>query len=256
MQTPPTRVLIVEDEAIIAAALAVRLEGLGYDISATVADADQVLTAAVAHPPDVALMDIHLKGARTGIDAAGQLQSKLGVPVVYTTAYADAETLAQAKLTVPYGYLLKPYDDSSLKVAIELAVYRCRAERQRRALELQLLQAQKLEAVGRLASGIAHDFNNLLTIIYGISEMIELHPQTSPKLLPDLRAAVDRGSGLIRRLMLFSRTQKAEVADVDVCEALASLRKLLQRLMGVGVQLRVKLHPQVLYARLDPLQLD
>ena len=256
MNAPAVQVLIVEDEAIIAAALSVRLRGLGYTVTATASSYERALQSAVDLPPDVVLMDIQLRGSRSGIEAAQRIQESLGIPVVFTTAYADAETIEQAKLTEPYGYLLKPFDDSSLKVAVELAVYRRRSERERQTLERQLLQSQKMESVGRLAGGIAHDFNNLLAIIYGISEMIQLRPEATQRLLPDLQHAVDRGAALIRRLLLFSRPEAPRLADIDVGAALSSLRKLLQRLMGADVRLIVASPAEPLHARLDPLQLD
>lgn len=256
MNAPPIRVLIVEDEVIIAAALAVRLRALGYLIAATVSDAARALSVAAEQAPDVVLMDIQLNGARTGIDAAQRLREQLDIPVVFTTAYADAATLEQAKGTEPYGYLLKPYDDSSLKVAIELAVHRHRAEQDRQILQRQLLQSQKLESIGRLTSGIAHDFNNLLSIIYATSEMLELRPDRAPMLLGELRSAVSRGASLIRRLLLFSRPKSVRVDDVDVGESLLSLRKLLRRLLGPEVQLRLDTPDAPLLARIDPLHLD
>jgi signal transduction histidine kinase len=250
------RVLIVEDEAIIAAALSVRLQGLGYVVSGMASSAEQAIAEVSAASPDVVLMDIQLSGEQRGIQAAQTIQEEMGIPVVFTTAYADPATIERAKLTEPYGYLLKPYDDSSLKVAIELAVYRHRSERERRLLERQLLQSQKMESVGRLAGGIAHDFNNLLAVIYGISELISMQPQMAPRLQPDLQAAVDRGAALIRRLMLFSRPETPRLTVVDVGQALSSLRKLLQRLLGTSVRLVIQLPPGTIFGHLDPLQLD
>ena len=251
----PVHVLIVEDETIIATALAVRLKGLGYHVLAATSSAADALRSVQQNPPDVVLMDIRLSGETSGIEAAQHIQETFDVPVVFTTAYADPDTVMRVKKVEPYGYLLKPYDDSSLQVAIELAVYRHRAERERRRLEHQLLQSQKMDVIGHLAGGIAHDFNNLLAIIMGTAEMMKRRPDLQPQLIPDLFQTVGRGSALIRRLMLFSRPDSVQPRDVNVSAALTSLRTLLQRLVGPLFPLTMSC-PSELFVFLDPLHFD
>jgi len=74
--------------------------------------------------PDLVLMDIMLKGEIDGIDAAGEIRKRFNIPVVYLTAYSDEETLQRAKLTEPYGYILKPFEENDMRTTIEIALYR------------------------------------------------------------------------------------------------------------------------------------
>ncbi len=121
------RVLIVEDEGLIAHDIAARLEVLGHKVVDTVSTADEAVE--MASKADVVLMDIRIDGPRDGIDAARQIREQHHVPVVFLTAHADRSTLDRAKITGPFGYLVKPLATASLQSAIEVAVYRHRMER-------------------------------------------------------------------------------------------------------------------------------
>src|SRR5262245_17492773 len=133
MQTRSERVredatiLVVEDERIVAKDLQRSLEKLGYRVPVAAASADEAIRYASEHAPDLVIMDIRIKGGRDGIDTAEVLRSRFDVPVIYLTAYADATTLARAKRTAPYAYLLKPVRMDELRSAVELAIYRHRA---------------------------------------------------------------------------------------------------------------------------------
>ena len=115
-------VLVVEDESIVAHDLQQTLSGLGYDAFGIAASADEALARASERRPDIALVDVRIKGKTDGIKAAQALQERFGVPVVYLTAHADDATLERAKQTRPYGYLLKPVKPAELKSAIEKAL--------------------------------------------------------------------------------------------------------------------------------------
>ena len=99
------RILVVEDEAIVAMALRGRLENLGYDAVGVVASGEEAIEKADELRPDLVLMDIRLSGAMDGIEAAELIRVRFDIPVVYLTAYADQATLDRAKLTGPFGYL-------------------------------------------------------------------------------------------------------------------------------------------------------
>ncbi len=124
------RIMIVEDERVVAADIQECVTGLGYDVVGSAASGIEALEMIVATEPDLVLMDIKLKGNLDGIDVAGALYDQLKIPVVYLTAHADAEILERAKKTAPSGYLLKPFDDRTLSTAIEMAFDRHRRERQ------------------------------------------------------------------------------------------------------------------------------
>ena len=117
------RILIVEDDAIVAHDLKNRLTGMGYFVVFITSTGEEAVQQAGLHLPDVVLMDIHLAGKMDGITTAHQIGEKYQIPVVYLTAYSDDETLARARETRPAGYVLKPFDPRSLYVAIEMALY-------------------------------------------------------------------------------------------------------------------------------------
>lgn len=120
----PARILVVEDEGVVAADIEDCLKKLGYSVVASAATAAAAIRKAVEKAPDLVLMDIRLKGPVDGVDAADELHHRLGIPVVFLTAYADAEILERAKRTCPSGYILKPFDERSLRSAIEIALHK------------------------------------------------------------------------------------------------------------------------------------
>lgn len=131
----PTRILVVEDDPILARVLAARLEGMGYEVPAVAHRAEPAIEAAREAGADLALMDIRLPGRMDGIDAARLLADELHLPVVFITSFRDEETLRRASATSPYGYLLKPFGDRQLQTTIELAVHRCELEQALRRSE-------------------------------------------------------------------------------------------------------------------------
>lgn len=127
-----TSVLIVEDEAIIAADLAGKLEQLGYEVVGAAAEGLDAVEMACRLKPRVVLMDIRLKGAMDGIDAAEVIRGGIDVPVIYLTAHSDAATLQRAKVTDPFGFILKPFEERELSTSIEMALHKHESDRQLR----------------------------------------------------------------------------------------------------------------------------
>lgn len=123
------RVLVAEDDLIVARDIAEALEGLGYEVAAHVSSGEQAVEAAQELDVDLVLMDVRMPGHLDGIEAAHRIGSEHDVPVVYLTAYSDDRTVARAKDTSPFGYLVKPFDQRELKTTVELALYRHRMER-------------------------------------------------------------------------------------------------------------------------------
>jgi two-component system cell cycle sensor histidine kinase/response regulator CckA len=128
-------VLIVEDERIIARDLQLTLRDLGYDAYAIASSTEEALARAAERVPDLVLMDIRLKGASDGIEAATLLKATYGSPVVYLTAHADDATLERAKVTEPHGYLVKPVRADELRSVVELSLHRHAVERRLRERE-------------------------------------------------------------------------------------------------------------------------
>lgn len=137
----PLRLLIVEDEAIVAADIEERLSRIGYKIEAIADTGEEAVALATQRKPDLVLMDIILKGAMRGTDAAARISNELKIPVVYLTANADDSTFFAALDSAPFGYVLKPFQNRELQIAIEIALYKHRLEREREALILQLQEA-------------------------------------------------------------------------------------------------------------------
>ncbi len=129
------RILIVEDESIVALNLTKRLTEAGYTIAMTATTGEAAIQAAEEMQPDLILMDIRLKGEMDGIEAAEQIRDRYNIPIIYLTAYADQHTLQRAKVTQPYGYILKPFETRELRSAIELALYKHRTEQLLKARE-------------------------------------------------------------------------------------------------------------------------
>ena len=118
------RVMVVEDESIISLDIRNSLKKLGYGIAGAAASGDVALMKIANSQPDLILMDIHLKGEMTGIQVSKQVKSNFQIPVIYLTANADSATFRGAKETSPYGYLLKPFEEKELGMAIEIALHK------------------------------------------------------------------------------------------------------------------------------------
>jgi two-component system, cell cycle sensor histidine kinase and response regulator CckA len=124
-----TQILVVEDERLVARALQTELEQFGYKVSGIASSATEAMEQAEGSRPDLVLMDIHLKGEADGIEAAQKIQSRCGIPVIYLSAFSDAQTVARASETNAFGYLIKPYEERELHTTIEMALAKHRAER-------------------------------------------------------------------------------------------------------------------------------
>jgi signal transduction histidine kinase len=130
---------------------------------------------------------------------------------------------------------------------------------QRRQLEDQLLQSQKMEAIGRLAGGVAHDFNNLLTVIHGYSQLALNRVKPGDSLhedMQEIRHAVNRAAALTRQLLAFSRRQTIQEKVLDLNAVVRDLENMLMRVLGEDVNLSAALHPEVALIRIDPGQIE
>jgi DNA-binding LytR/AlgR family response regulator len=117
-------ILVVEDESIVSKDIQQSLKKLGYNIVGAAATGEKAVILAKETKPDLVLMDIMLKGEMSGIDTAEEIKKTLNVPVIYLTAYADENTLGKAKVTEPYGYIIKPFKEIDLHTSIEMALYK------------------------------------------------------------------------------------------------------------------------------------
>ncbi|MDZ8106449.1 MAG: response regulator transcription factor [Nostoc sp. DedQUE12a] len=123
------RILIVEDEILVAREIESHLQSMAYEVVGIAVTTNTVIQKTTENMPDLVLMDINLQGSQDGIDMAAEISDRFKIPVIYITAYADDSTLERAKLTNPFGYVLKPFTQQELRVAIELALFRQQALR-------------------------------------------------------------------------------------------------------------------------------
>ncbi len=136
------RVMIVEDEYIIGADLKNDLEDLGYIVTGLVESGEKAVRKADKDRPDIILMDIVLNGEMDGIEAAEQIRSYLHIPIIFVTSFLDQERLERAKMTLPFGYVLKPVNPRELKLTIEMALYIVKVDSLRRETEEKLRHSE------------------------------------------------------------------------------------------------------------------
>lgn len=163
-----SRIFIVEDEAIVAADLAERLDKLGFEVAGTADTGERALAAIPGARVDVVLMDIVLKGPIDGIETTRRLQQSCDLPVIYLTAHADSRTMQSAIDTDPYGYVLKPFNDRELQVAIRIALHRHGAEAKLRRLERWM--ATMLSSIGD--GVVATDTRGRITLLNAAAQRL------------------------------------------------------------------------------------
>jgi len=368
-------IAIVEDEYIVALDIRNFLERSGYGVAGVFASGEDLLDRYAQLQPDLIIMDIKIRGRLDGVETARLVYERYRTPVVLLTAYADDETVARAKITQPFGYLLKPFEERELRTAIEIALYRASMESrlreseerfrrlfmegisgnfladasglvtdanpafrrligidpdapipgldrlfpdpaawesfreglatsrrlelaelslvrsdgsellvlanaatvvdadgtmigiqgeltdttERRRLEERLLQAQKMEAVGRLAGGIAHDFNNVLTAILGYANLLVEEIPDLKEAKDDvegIRSAAARASNLTRQLLAFSRRQPVSPRRIDLNSLIQDTERMLRRLLSEGTALSLSLASRRSVVIADPVQLE
>jgi len=162
----PARILIVEDERITAEDLRDILTDLGYEVVEAVSGGAEAIRRAEETAPDLALMDIRIKGGMDGTEVAGILRSRFNIPVIYVTAHADAETLERAKGAEPLGYITKPFQESELHASIEMALYKHAADVKARTREDLL--SSTLQAMGE--GVVSVDRSGAVTLLNAAAE--------------------------------------------------------------------------------------
>ncbi|MET0792163.1 MAG: PAS domain S-box protein, partial [Polyangiaceae bacterium] len=164
----PAKILIVEDDHIVARDIQQQLVRIGHTVVGVTAEGESAVQLVLDTTPDLVLMDIRLDGEMDGIEAAQKIRETAQIPVIYLTAYADDQTLARARLTEPFGYILKPFEDSQLRTAIEMALYKHAAERRLRESERRY--AVTLSSIGDAV--IATDAEARVTFMNSVAETL------------------------------------------------------------------------------------
>lgn len=374
--TERARILVVEDENILAMDLSHQLEKNGYTVPGIYNSGEETLEHLPQDQPDLVLMDIQLQGEMDGVETAGIIKDRYKIPVVFLTAFADDTTFQRAKNIDPFGYIIKPFEERILRTTIEMALYKdqldkqliaseeryrnffeddlsgdfvtdsegniiecntafvnlfsfaskkealgtnvnqyfkTREERQkfwqsllenkqlkleefnlnssdgktvdvlanvigsfkngeiheikgylidtteRKRLEQQLQQSQKMEALGRLAGGVAHDFNNILTVIMGYSSMIKDKLNTGLSIEQDIEGiqkSAKKAVNLTRQLLVFSRKQTLKPTVVDINQLITDMQKMLRRLINENIGMHLFLHAENPTVYIDPGQME
>ncbi len=166
--SPAARILIVEDEGIVARDLQERLLSWGYKVAGIASSGEEALRAAAERCPDLILMDVRLPGGVDGIKAAQAMRSRWSIPVIYLTAFSDDETLQRARDSEPFGYITKPVRDADLRSAIVLALYKHRMETQLR--EREQLLATTLRSIGDAVA--VTDQRERITFLNSVAERL------------------------------------------------------------------------------------
>ena len=123
-------ILVVEDESIVSKDIQHSLKKIGYNVVGSASTGEKAIELALSEKPDLILMDIMLKGSMNGIEAADIIKKEMSIPVIFLTAYADESTLSKAKITEPYGYILKPFKEIDIQTSVEMAIYKHKKEQE------------------------------------------------------------------------------------------------------------------------------
>lgn len=158
MNDEKTSVLIIEDEALIAEEISSTLHLLGYSVAGMIMNGDRALDAITHLKPNLILLDIHIKGSLNGIDLAHIIRKKHALPFLFLTAFSDRDTLEKAKKTMPYGYILKPFNETTIKVNLEMALFKHNAEQQRNLLTKNYIEKKYQTQLSEREYGVLEAF--------------------------------------------------------------------------------------------------
>jgi signal transduction histidine kinase len=207
-------ILIVEDESIIALDIQSSLTHAGYEVVAIATCAAEALENVAQFQPDLVLMDIRLRGEMDGVETAEKIRQNFHLPVVYLTAHADENTLNRAKITEPFGYILKPFEDRDLITTIEIALSRHKAEA---AIQVSLDKEREIhELKSRFVSVVSHEFRNPLNAILFSTELLErygdqLTVDKKSTYLQRIQLSVRRMNQLLNEVLLVGETEAGKL---------------------------------------------
>ena len=217
----PATILVVEDDRVVARDIQQQLTRIGHTVVGVTAHGEASVQLAQEQSPEIVLMDIRLEGPIDGIAAAEQIRERCKIPVIFLTAYSDDETVRRATRAEPFGYLLKPFDESELRTAIDMALYKHSAERKLR--ESERLYATTLSSIGDAV--ISTDSQARVTFMNPTAEMLTAWP---------MKDAVGRPLAEVFRI-INEETRKpvedpaAKVLRLDVVVGLANHTALITR---------------------------
>jgi two-component system cell cycle sensor histidine kinase/response regulator CckA len=250
------RLLIVEDSEDDCLLVVYVLQRAGFVCQhIRVQTADAFKSALATGEWDVIISDYNLPNfsAPEALDLLKE--AGLDIPFIVISGTVGEETVVKLMKSGARDCVMKDHL-ARLPGAIERELREAEARRQYRRVEEQFRQAQKMEAIGRLASGVAHDFNNLLTIITGFAQLALLEPNPAQASLEQILRAADRAAALTRQLLVFSRQQALEARVVDLNALIRDLRKMIGRVIGEDIQIIQKFCEMEANIKVDPNQVE
>lgn len=211
------KILIVEDEMLVAEDTAGRLRRLGYQITDIVESGEAAIVSVLNNPPDLVLMDIVLAGDMDGIETAAMIRQYQEIPIVYLTAYGDKNTLNRSKITSPYGYIVKPFDEQQLSTTIEIALNIYQANHKVfQALadsELARKHAEKLaDLKNQYMAMIAHELRQPISQILLSAETLEVSQdkfdsQKKAQYLQFIQNAAENLAEIVEDMLFLGRSE-------------------------------------------------
>jgi signal transduction histidine kinase len=248
------RVLVVEDERIVARDIQQILVDLGYDAYAIAASADEALARATERVPDLVLMDIRIRGPVDGVAAADMLRQRFDVPVIFVTANADEETIARAGKAEPFGYLVKPIQPADLRSAIEIAL-------RRHELERRIREASRLKS--ELLATVSHEIRTPLNSIIGFAELLadgKVDPVLQREFIGDILTSARHLVQMITDLLDLAKAESGAMElhpePLDITRIAGQVRDIVR---GIAMKKRIMVDivatPEFQPATLDPVRL-
>jgi signal transduction histidine kinase len=243
-------ILVVDDERVIGMALAASLGRLGYVSAGLASNGQEAVRLCGEKRPDLVLMDVRLQGEMDGVEAAERINRLYGTPIIFLTAFWDEETVARAKRSGPYAFLVKPYEDRDLQTAIELALYKS-------SMEQELLRAMRAaetanEAKTSFLATISHELRTPLNGILGMIDLMQLSelPDDQRENLDLIKDSALSLLAVINQILDYSRIEahilELREGDFDLAaildSVLGSQRMLASR---KGLALEVEIAPEV-----------
>lgn len=262
---PQAKILIVEDEAIAAENIAGRLHQHGYNVVGIVDSGTEAIKKAANTQPDLILMDIMLKGEIDGVAAAIEIYHQWQIPVVYMTAFGDENTLQRAKVSEPFGYLIKPFKSHELRATVEIALNKREADlRLRTALEKSeelRRQAESLYSIkSEFVSVLSHEFRTPLSTICLSTDLLEnqsqkLSEEKKSKRYRHIRKAVSRMTELLDDITIIGQSELGKLESKPSIFSLEnfchSLIEEFQQIVGDSHTLNFINHSSDVNAYLD-----
>jgi len=237
----PLNILIVEDSQDDADLLVAELRRAGYAPKWKRVETEPDFLAELAKKPDIILSDYSMpefSGSRA-MDLLSE--SGLGIPFILISGTVGEDSAVEAMKMGVADYLLKDRL-ARLGQSVKRALLEAQERAERKKLEAQFIEAQKMEVVGHLAGGVAHDFNNILGVIIGYSDlaMQEIGPESQLyKHIEEIQHAADRAVGLTRQLLLFSRKQTVQPVVLDLNETIGGMNKMLRRMVDEHIEFQI-----------------